>query len=109
MRQSGFERTFRAGGGAGNQAHAQVRMLAQPQHRGHRVFLRAAYNQTGDDVSDAHFRFWNALRFSKSPTDSSSSSSSSFSFSKAGRKSRTSASNSISKHALRARQFWLSW
>jgi hypothetical protein len=50
----GFQRTFGAGGGAGNQMDGDVRFIAQAEDGGDGVFLGATDNEPGDDVGDAH-------------------------------------------------------
>ena len=52
----GFQRTFGAGGRAGNQIDFDAGFLAQAEDGGDGVFLRAADDQPGDDVGDAHRR-----------------------------------------------------
>lgn len=52
-----FERAFRADGRAGNQIYLKVWLLAQGANRGEGVFLRAADDETGYDVGDAHGAF----------------------------------------------------
>ena len=52
----GFQRAFRAGGRAGNQIDFDAGFLAQAEDGGDGVFLRAADDQPGDDVGDAHRR-----------------------------------------------------
>src|SRR5882724_426891 len=49
-----LKRTFRAKGRAGNQVHFDAGFLAQAQDGGDGVFLGAADDEPGDDVSDAH-------------------------------------------------------
>lgn len=50
-----FERTFRAGGRAGNQVHLDAGLLAQAKNGGDGVFLGTADNEPGDDVGDFQF------------------------------------------------------
>ena len=48
----GFERTFGADGGAGDQIDFDAGLGAQAAHGGEGVFLRAADDEPGDDVGD---------------------------------------------------------
>ena len=54
----GFQRTFRAGGRAGNQTDFDAVFLAQAEDGGDGVFLRAADDEPGDDVGDFQIVEW---------------------------------------------------
>ena len=49
-----FQGALRAGGRAGDKAHLDTGLLAQPQDSGHRIFLGSADDQPSDDVNDPH-------------------------------------------------------
>ena len=52
----GFKGTFGTSGRAGNQTNGDTEFLAQTEDGGDGVFLRAADNQPGNNVGDAHWR-----------------------------------------------------
>ncbi len=58
FRRFSFQRTFRAGGRAGNQFHFDAGLLAQAEDGGDGVFLGAADNEPGDDVGDFQIVDW---------------------------------------------------
>ena len=52
LENCGFQRTFSAGGRAGNQIHFDAGFCAQAEDGGNGVFLGAADNEPGDDVGN---------------------------------------------------------
>ncbi len=61
--ESGFQGAFGAGGWAGDQTNRDAGFLAQAEDGGDGVFLRAADNQPGDDMGDAHGRVSRSMAF----------------------------------------------
>jgi hypothetical protein len=54
IRHGAFERTFGAVGRSGDQIHLESRLPMKAENGRHGIFLRAADDQPGDDVRDAH-------------------------------------------------------